>query len=161
MNRDEVIEQLLDQYREQLKKRTTRSCWEPHSDKMRENAIEANQGRSSALACRCRGGDSHTRKGWLEARQTSERRLPVKATAEEEVTEAIRNCQNHDRLQWDGPNKVKLLTTKLFPEGSGYPQDGGGATETVSVLCGSGPDRQWLETVGQRLLERSRKRAGS
>jgi len=56
--------------------------------------------------------------GWRQDRPQRER-YPVKATAAE-VAEAIRNGQEDDRLKWDGPDKVKVMMTKLFPEGSGY-----------------------------------------
>jgi len=41
MNRDEVIEQLLDQYREQLEEKDNEELLGTTLDKMRENAIEA------------------------------------------------------------------------------------------------------------------------
>ena len=56
--------------------------------------------------------------GWRQIRTQSED-FPVKATAAQ-VIEAVRNCQSDERLKWDGPGKVKLMTTKLFPEKSGY-----------------------------------------
>ena len=56
--------------------------------------------------------------GWRQA--LPERgRFPVKATAAE-VVEAVRNGQDDKRLQWDGPDRVRLLTTKVFPEASGF-----------------------------------------
>ena len=97
--------------------------------------------------------------GWRQNKPQSDD-FPVKATAAE-VTEAIRNFQNHDRLQWDGPNKVKLLTTKLFPEGSGYRRTVEGQRNrfrsyVAAALIANG----WIR-LGNDLFERSSKETGS
>lgn len=97
--------------------------------------------------------------GWRQNKPQSDD-FPVKATAAE-VIEAIRNGQKHDRLQWDGPNKVKLMTTKLFPEGSGYRRTVEGQRKrfrsyvTEALLAES-----WIR-LGNDLFERSSKETGS
>lgn len=98
--------------------------------------------------------------GWRQNKPQRDDFPVLKATAAE-VTEAIRNGQNHDRLQWDGPNKVKLLTTKLFPEGSGYRRTVEGQRKrfrsyVTAALIADG----WIR-LGNDLFERSSKRTGS
>ncbi len=85
--------------------------------------------------------------GW---RQNKPQRdgFPVKATAAA-VAEAIRKGQVHDRLQWDGPNKVKLMTTKLFPEGSSY-------RRTVE-----GQRKRFRSYVAEALIAEGWKRSGN
>lgn len=97
--------------------------------------------------------------GW---RQNKPQRddFPVKATAAE-VIEAIRNGQDHDRLQWDGPNKVKLLTTKLFPEGSGYRKTVEGQRKRFRSYVTAALIADGWKRLGNDLFERSRKGAGS
>lgn len=97
--------------------------------------------------------------GW---RQNKPQRddFPVKATAEE-IADAIRNCQKHERLQWDGPNKVKLLTTKLFPEGSGYRMTVEGQRKRFRSYVAAALIADGWKRLGNDLFERSRKGTGS
>lgn len=97
--------------------------------------------------------------GWRQDRPQQEG-YPVKKAAAE-VTETIRNGQKHDRVQWDGPNKVKLMTTKLFPEGSGYRRTVEGQRKrfrsyVTAALIADG----WIR-LGNDLFERSSKGTGS
>lgn len=97
--------------------------------------------------------------GWRQNKPQSDD-FPVKATAAE-VIEAIRNGQNHDRLQWDGPNKVKLMTTKLFSEGSGYRRTVEGQRKRFRSYVTEALLVESWKRLGNDLFERSSKETGS
>lgn len=97
--------------------------------------------------------------GW---RQNKPQRddFPVKATAEE-IADAIRNGQKHDRIQWDGPNKVKLMTTKLFPEGSGYRRTVERQRKRFRSYVATALTADGWKRLDNDLFERSRNGTGS
>jgi hypothetical protein len=92
--------------------------------------------------------------GWRQDRPQRER-YPVKATAAE-VVEAVRKGQKDDRLRWDGPSTVKLMTTKLFPEGSGYRRTVEGQRKAFRSYVAAALTAEGWKRLGNDLFERKR-----
>ena len=97
--------------------------------------------------------------GWRQDRPQQEG-FPVRKAAAE-ITEAIRNGQKHYRVQWDGPNKVKLMTTKLFPEGSGYRRTVEGQRKRFRSYVAASLIADGWKRLGNDHFERSSKGTGS
>jgi len=94
--------------------------------------------------------------GWRQNKPQSAA-FQVKATAAE-VIEAIQSGQEHDRFQWDGPDKVKLLTTKLFPDGSGYRRTVEGQRKRFRSYVAEALIAEGWRRLGNDLFERTGER---